>query len=104
MHNLHFLLVKAETAIDAASQAESAILDWGGCNNWRNIGGIALALADGGASVVVNARANRSEAEFVAAEITHAGAKAVGLTADVVDADAVANMESRQDQGHVNEA
>ena len=33
-----------------------------------------------------------------------AATPAGGLTADVVDADAVANMESRQDQGHVNEA
>jgi 3-oxoacyl-[acyl-carrier protein] reductase len=59
----------------------------------RNIGrGIALALADGGASVVVNARANRSEAEGVAAEIAQAGGTAVALTADVADADAVAKM------------
>jgi NAD(P)-dependent dehydrogenase (short-subunit alcohol dehydrogenase family) len=36
----------------------------------RNIGrAIALALADGGASVLVNARSNRAEAEAVAAEI-----------------------------------
>src|SRR5262249_18820664 len=59
----------------------------------RNIGrSIALALADGGASVVVNARANRSEAEGVAAEIAQAGGTAIALTADVADADAVTKM------------
>jgi 3-oxoacyl-[acyl-carrier protein] reductase len=59
----------------------------------RNIGrSIALALADGGASVVVNARANRSEAEHVAVEIAQAGGTAIALTADVADADAVAKM------------
>ena len=36
----------------------------------RNIGrAIALALADGGAAVLVNARSNRAEAEAVAREI-----------------------------------
>jgi 3-oxoacyl-[acyl-carrier protein] reductase len=59
----------------------------------RNIGrGIAFALADGGASVVVNARANRSEAEAVAVEIAKTGGTAVALTADVADADAVTRM------------
>src|SRR6202047_5021994 len=59
----------------------------------RNIGrSIALALADGGASVVVNARTNRSEAEAVAAEIANAGGTAIALTADVADADAVIKM------------
>jgi 3-oxoacyl-[acyl-carrier protein] reductase len=59
----------------------------------RNIGrAIALALADGGAAVVVNARSNVQEAKAVAAEIERAGAKAFAVTADVADADAVASM------------
>jgi 3-oxoacyl-[acyl-carrier protein] reductase len=59
----------------------------------RNIGrGIALALADGGAAVVVNARANRNEAENVAGEIERAGGKAVALIADVADPGAVEKM------------
>jgi 3-oxoacyl-[acyl-carrier protein] reductase len=59
----------------------------------RNIGrAIALALADGGAVVVVNARANRSEAENVAGEIERAGGQAIALIADVADAGAVEKM------------
>ena len=59
----------------------------------RNIGrAIALALADGGAAVVVNARSNVQEAEAVAGEIERAGGKALAVTADVADADAVASM------------
>jgi 3-oxoacyl-[acyl-carrier protein] reductase len=59
----------------------------------RNIGrGIALALADGGAAVVVNTRSNLKEAQAVAAEIERAGGKALAVTADVADADAVNKM------------
>ena len=59
----------------------------------RNIGrGIALALADGGAAVVVNARANMQEAQAVAGEIERAGGKALAVTADVADAEAVQAM------------
>jgi 3-oxoacyl-[acyl-carrier protein] reductase len=59
----------------------------------RNIGrGIALALADGGAVVVVNARSNLEEAQAVAGEIEGAGGKALALTADVADAAAVEKM------------
>jgi 3-oxoacyl-[acyl-carrier protein] reductase len=59
----------------------------------RNIGrGIALALADGGATVVVNARANRNEAENVAGEIERAGGRAIALIADVADPGAVEKM------------
>jgi 3-oxoacyl-[acyl-carrier protein] reductase len=59
----------------------------------RNIGrGIALALADGGAVVVVNARSNLKEAEAVAGEIERAGGKALAVTADVADTDAVRTM------------
>jgi 3-oxoacyl-[acyl-carrier protein] reductase len=59
----------------------------------RNIGrGIALALAEGGAAVIVNARSNLKEAQAVAGEIERAGGKALALTADVADAAAVARM------------
>jgi len=59
----------------------------------RNIGrGIALARADGGAAVVVNARSNLKEAEAVAGEIERAGGKALAVTTDVADAAAVQKM------------
>jgi 3-oxoacyl-[acyl-carrier protein] reductase len=59
----------------------------------RNIGrAIALALADGGAAVVVNVRSNLKEAEAVAGEIERAGGKALAAIADVVDAAAVQEM------------
>jgi 3-oxoacyl-[acyl-carrier protein] reductase len=52
----------------------------------RNIGrAIALALADGGAAVVVNARANRDEADKVVGEIKAAGGKGVAVLGDVAD-------------------
>src|SRR6478672_12516432 len=56
----------------------------------RNIGrAIALTLAEGGASIVVNARNNRAEAESVAREIESAGGKAQIHIGDVADANAV---------------
>jgi 3-oxoacyl-[acyl-carrier protein] reductase len=59
----------------------------------RNIGrAIALALAEGGASVVVNARSNRAEAEAVAREIEVLGGKALVHIGDVADAAAVQAM------------
>src|ERR1700754_4020389 len=59
----------------------------------RNIGrAIALALADGGASVVVNARSNRAEAEAVAREIESSGGRALVHIGDVADATAVRAM------------
>src|SRR5262245_19104763 len=59
----------------------------------RNIGrAIALALADAGASTLINARSNRSEAEAVAREIESAGAKALVHIGDVADAKAVQAM------------
>jgi 3-oxoacyl-[acyl-carrier protein] reductase len=52
----------------------------------RNIGrAIALALADGGASVVVNVRLNQAEADKVVGEIKAAGGKAVSVLGDVAD-------------------
>jgi 3-oxoacyl-[acyl-carrier protein] reductase len=59
----------------------------------RNIGrAIALALADGGASVLVNARSNRGEADAVAGEIAAKGGKALVHIGDVADAAAVQAM------------
>jgi 3-oxoacyl-[acyl-carrier protein] reductase len=59
----------------------------------RNIGrAIALTLAEGGASIVVNARSNRAEAEAVAREIESAGGKALVHIGDVADAGAVQAM------------
>ena len=59
----------------------------------RNIGrAIALALADGGASIVVNARSNRAEAEAVAREIEALGRKALVHIGDVADATDVQAM------------
>jgi 3-oxoacyl-[acyl-carrier protein] reductase len=59
----------------------------------RNIGrAIALTLADGGASILVNARGNRAEAEAVAREIEANGGKALVHIGDVADAAAVLAM------------
>jgi 3-oxoacyl-[acyl-carrier protein] reductase len=59
----------------------------------RNIGrAIALALAEDGASIVVNARSNRAEAEAVAREIETKGGKALVHIGDVADALAVQAM------------
>ncbi|MEI7668605.1 MAG: hypothetical protein WCJ33_00805 [Pseudomonadota bacterium] len=41
MHNLHYIMVKADSAEDAAHNIENAIDNWGDENNWRRIGGIA---------------------------------------------------------------
>ena len=52
----------------------------------RNIGrAIALALADGGAAVVVNVRSNQAEADAVVADIVKNGGKAAAYVGDVVD-------------------
>jgi len=59
----------------------------------RNIGrAIALTLAEGGASVLVNARSNRAEAENVAREIEAAGGKAIIHIGDVADVKSVQAM------------
>ena len=59
----------------------------------RNIGrAIALALAEGGASIVVTARSNRAEADAVAREIEAAGRKALVHIGDVADAASVQAM------------
>ena len=41
MHNLHLLLVRADSAEDAAGRADTAVSDWGDTTNWRVVGGIA---------------------------------------------------------------
>jgi NAD(P)-dependent dehydrogenase (short-subunit alcohol dehydrogenase family) len=62
----------------------------------RNIGrAIALALADAGASIVVNARNNRTEAEAVAGEIKSRGGMAIVHIGDVADTGAVQSMAER---------
>jgi 3-oxoacyl-[acyl-carrier protein] reductase len=59
----------------------------------RNIGrAIALALAAGGAGVVVNARSNRKEADAVAGEVARAGGKAVVVLGDVADPNTAAAL------------
>ena len=59
----------------------------------RNIGrAIALALADGGAHVVVNARSSLDQAREVVKEIEARGGKAVASLADVTDEQAVMTM------------
>jgi 3-oxoacyl-[acyl-carrier protein] reductase len=59
----------------------------------RNIGrGVAIELAAGGASVIVNARSNRREAEEVASEIQERGGRALAVVADVADPQAVQEM------------
>src|SRR3954451_11016289 len=59
----------------------------------RNIGrAIALTLAEGGASILVNARSNRLEAEAVAREIEATRGKALVHIGDVADAKSVHAM------------
>jgi 3-oxoacyl-[acyl-carrier protein] reductase len=59
----------------------------------RNIGRmIALHLAQAGASVVVNARANKVEADSVAKEVEARGGKALVALGDVADAPAMERM------------
>ena len=59
----------------------------------RNIGrAIALTLAEGGASILVNARSNRTEAEAVVREIEAAGGSALVQIGDVADPKAVQAM------------
>jgi 3-oxoacyl-[acyl-carrier protein] reductase len=66
----------------------------------RNIGrAIALALAQDGASIVVNARSNRAETEAVAREIEANGGKAlvhIGDVADIAAVQAMADAATKQ--------
>jgi 3-oxoacyl-[acyl-carrier protein] reductase len=59
----------------------------------RNIGrAIALALADAGAAVVVNARQDRAQVDAVVGEIEARGGRAFGVLADVADSNAITEM------------
>src|SRR5438094_8691851 len=59
----------------------------------RNIGrAIALALADAGAAVVVNGRADRTAVDGTVSEIESRGGKAIPVMADVSDEAAVQRM------------
>ena len=39
MHNLHYVVVNAESGEDACNAVENEIVEWGNENNWRCIGG-----------------------------------------------------------------
>ncbi len=56
MHTLHFLLINADSAAEAAAEASDEISDWGNENNWRRIGGIA---SEDGLDDVENAEGGR---------------------------------------------
>src|ERR1035438_3341138 len=59
----------------------------------RNIGrAIALALAEGGANVVVNGHSDRDAVDAVVAEIRRGGGKALGVMADVAWHEEVAGL------------
>ncbi|MFL5457698.1 MAG: SDR family NAD(P)-dependent oxidoreductase, partial [Myxococcales bacterium] len=59
----------------------------------KNIGkAIALALADGGAKVVVNGRSDRASVAAVVAEIGAKGGDALAVMADVSDEASVAGL------------
>ena len=65
----------------------------------RNIGrAIALALADAGASVLVNVRSNRAEADAVVREIVAKGGRALLHVGDVADSSAVQMMAETADK------
>lgn len=75
---------------DASELTGKVALVTGGA---RNIGrAISLALAAGGAAVLVNARSSREEAEQTVAQIKSAGGSAALHMADVTDASAVSAM------------
>jgi 3-oxoacyl-[acyl-carrier protein] reductase len=59
----------------------------------RNIGrAIALALADGGASVIVNVRSNKKEADDVVHDIEVAGGKAAAHIGNIADPEAAGTL------------
>src|SRR6185369_4406975 len=65
----------------------------------RNIGrAIALALADAGASIVVNVRGNRAEGDSVVGEIVAKGGSALLHVGDVADSGAVRMMAEAADR------
>ncbi len=62
MHTLHFLLINADSAAEAAAEASDEISDWGNENNWRRIGGIA---SEDGLDDVENAEGGRWDLSFL---------------------------------------
>jgi len=62
MHTLHFLLIFADSAADAADSAHAEIADWGNEDNWRRIGGIA---SEDGLDDVENAEGARWGLSFL---------------------------------------
>ncbi len=65
MHNLHFILIKADSAASAAAEAENPMLDWGDDNNWRCEGGIA---SEDGSDDIENHADGRWPLSFLDAE------------------------------------
>jgi len=62
----------------------------------RNIGrAIALALAEGGANVVVNGHSDKNAVDAVVRDIRAAGGKALGVMADVSSHDAIAELVAK---------
>jgi hypothetical protein len=51
MHNLHFIIINADSAADAVESALLEIQDWGNENNWRRVGGVA---SEDGKDVIEN--------------------------------------------------
>lgn len=62
MHTLHFLLINADSATEAADEALNEIADWGNENNWRRLGGIA---SEDGLDDVENAEDGRWGLSFL---------------------------------------
>ncbi len=62
MHTLHFLLINADSAAEAAAEATNEIVDWGNEDNWRGIGGIA---SEDGLDDVENAEGGRWGLSFL---------------------------------------
>src|SRR5438045_7602198 len=78
-----------DRAGDADLSGKCAIGTGGGRNIGRAIG---LALAEGGSSILVNARSKRPEADAVAREVEAKGGKALVHIGDVVNGAAVQAM------------
>lgn len=62
MHTLHFLLIQADSAADAAEIAHAELADWGNENNWRRIGGIG---SEDGLDDIENAEGGRWGLSFL---------------------------------------
>jgi hypothetical protein len=62
MHNLHLILINADTAKDAAEDAKLEITDWGSDDNWRCVGGVA---SENGADDIENHENSRWGLSFI---------------------------------------